>query len=244
MSHVSEFCQQLAPCLQLTFKGTQRSQALSQPLNLVCQLHYNCCRTSTHLSHQPHCYNNILMWAACRQTFFGFLWVSKFTTPSDTQYDKDCYLSIDDISIDSRDNPQLLKVNLKRSKTDSFQVGIEIYLGATSATIYPVKGLLPYLTVCGHSKGPLFILKDGKYLTQKCLCTLLNGLLIELHIKMQKYNTHSFRIGAAITARQANIPDAFIQLMGRWKSNTYLIYIKTPPVELAKLSKHLIINYQ
>ena len=78
----------------------------------------------------------------------------------------------------------------------------------------------------------------------QCLCTLLNGLLTELHIDTRKYNTHSFRIGAATTARQANILDPLIQLMGRWKSNAYLTYIKTPPMEMAKLSKHLIINYQ
>ena len=78
----------------------------------------------------------------------------------------------------------------------------------------------------------------------QCLCTLLNGLLTELHSDTRKYNTHSFRIGAANSARQANILDPLIQLMGRWKSNAYLTYIKTPPMEIAKLSKHLIINYQ
>ena len=59
------------------------------------------------------------------------------------------------------------------------------------------------------------------------LCTLLNGLLTELHIDTRKYNIHSFRIGAATTARQANIPNPLIQLMGRLKSNAYLTYIKT-----------------
>ena len=75
-------------------------------------------------------------------------------------------------------------------------------------------------------------------------CTLLNGLLTELHIDTRKYNALSFRIGVATTARQANILNPLIQLMGRWKSNTYLTYIKTPPMEMAKLSKYLIINYQ
>ena len=112
--------------------------------------------------------------AACCLAYFGFLRVSKFTTPSDTQYDKDCNLSIDDISIDSRDNPQLLKVTLKQSKTDPFWVGIDLYLGATGATVCPVRGLLPYLPLRGHHKGPLCILEDGKYLTRQCLFTLLD----------------------------------------------------------------------
>ena len=56
----------------------------------------------------------------------------------------------------------------------------------------------------------------------------------------QCYNTHSFRIGAATTARQANIPDAIIKMLGRWKSDAYQSYIKTPPQELSKLSKYLV----
>ena len=226
-------------------QGIQCRQALShlpKPwLPITLQLLQN---IYTYLSQQPHRYNNILMWAACCLAFFGFVRVSKFTTPSDTHYDKDCYLSIDDISIDSRDNAQLLKVTLKESKTDHFRVGVDLYLTATGGTICPVKALLPYLAMCGQYKGPLFNLEDGKYLTRQCLCTLLNGLLIELHIDTWKYNTHSFGIGATTTVRQANIPDLLIELMGKWKSNAYLTYIKTPPMEMANLSKHLIINYQ
>ena len=147
-----EFCQQLTPRLQLTLKGIQCSQALSHSpkprLPITLQLWQN---IYTYLSQQPHCYNNILMWAACCQ-LFGFLRVSKFTTYSDTQYDKDCHLSID-ISIDSRDNPQLLKVTLKQSKADPFHVGVDLYLEAIGATIHPVKGLLPCISVSGHHKG-------------------------------------------------------------------------------------------
>ena len=121
------------------------------------------------------------MWAACCLSFFGFLRVSEFTSPSDYQYNKDCHLSIDDISIYRRDNPQLLKVTLKQSKTDPFYVGVDLYLEATGGTICLVKALLPYLAVRGQYKGLLFILEDGKYLTRQCLYTLLNGLLTELH---------------------------------------------------------------
>ena len=177
-------------------------------------------------------------------SFFGFLRVSEFTTPSDTQYNKNCHLSIDNISIDSRDNPQLLKVTIKQSKTDPFLVGVDLYLGASGVTICPVKELLPYLDLRDHHKGPLFILENGKYLTRQHLCSLLDGLLTKLQIDTSKYNTHSFRIRAATTAKQANIPDSLIQLIGRWKSNAYMTYVKTSPVQLAKLSNHLITNYQ
>ena len=239
----SQFSRQLTPRLQLTLKGIQRSQAISHSprlrlpitLQLLQKIH-------AQLSKQPHHYNNILTWAACCLAFFGFLRVSEFTTPSDTQYDEDCHLSINDISLDSRDNPQLVKVTLKQSKTDPFRKGVDLYLGKTGATICPVRGLLPYLALHGHHRGPLFILEDGRYLTRQRLCSILHSLLTTLQIETQKYNTHSFRVGAATTARQANIPDPLIQLMGRWKSSAYLTYIKTSPADLAKLSKRLITN--
>ena len=143
--------------------------------------------------------------AACCLALFGFLRACEFTTiPSDTQYDKDCHLSIDDISIDNRDNLQLLKVTIKQSKTDPFRVGVDLYLGATGTTICPVKGLLPYLTLCSQHKGPLFILEAGKYLTCQHLCSLLDGLLTKLQIGTSKYNTYNFCIRAATTARQSN----------------------------------------
>ena len=151
---------------------------------------------------------------------------------------------MEDILIDSRDHPRLLKVTIKWSKTDPFQVGIDLYLSATGATICPVKGFLPYLSLRGQCKGPLFILEDRRCLTHQGLCILLDGVLTKLHIGSQKYNTHSFCIRAATTAREANIPDALIQLMERWKSIAYLTYMKTLPGDLAKLSKCLITNYQ
>ena len=227
----SQFSQQLTPHLQLTLKGIQRSQAISssqpprQHLLITLQLLQSIYQ---HLSQQPQHYNNILTWAVCCLAFFGFLRVSEFTVPSDAQYDKDCHLSIDDISIDNRKNPQLMRVTLKQSKTDPFQRGVDLYFGATGETTCPIKGILPYLALHGNHKGPLFILKDGKYLTRQRLNSLLNTLLTTLKIDSRKYNTHSFCIGAATTAREANIPDALIQLMGRWKSNAYLTYIKTP----------------
>ena len=118
------------------------------------------------------------MWAVCCLAFLAFyVRVSKFTVPSDNLYDKDCHLSMEDISIDSRDDPRLLNVTIKQSKTDPFQVGVDLYLGATGATICLVKGLLPYLALRGQCKGPFFILEDGRYLTHQRLCSLPYGAI-------------------------------------------------------------------
>jgi len=113
----------------------------------------------------------------------------------------------------------------------------------TGHAVCQVKGILPYLAARGNQKGPLFIFRDGKSLTHQHFSTALNGLLKQLHINEHYYNTHSFRIGAATTVRQANIPDTIIEMLGRWKSDTYQSYIKTPPQEYSRLSKCLTSGY-
>lgn len=39
---------------------------------------------------------------------------------------------------------------------------------------------------------------------------------------------HSFRIGAATSAAKARIEDHLIQSLGRWTSDSYVRYIRTP----------------
>ena len=240
----SFFDKQLTPRLQLTLKGIQKNQAVTQPprirLPITLQLMGN---IKALLAKQPSSYSNIMIWAACCLAFFGFLRVSEFTVPADDQYDESCHLSLSSISVDSRVNPQLLKIIIKQSKTNPFRKGVSIFLGATGENLCPVRGILPYLAIRGSHLGPLFIFEDGRSLTRHQFSSALNGLLNQLQMDTQSYNTHSFRIGAATTARQANIPDPIIKMLGRWKSDAYQSYIKTPPQELSKLSKYLISGY-
>lgn len=185
-----------------------------------------------------------MIWAACCLAFFGFLRVSEFTVPGVGSYDSYCHLSLQDIAIDNKNNPRLLQLVLKQSKTDPFRKGVKIYIGATDSTVCPVKAVLAYLAMRGSQTGPLFITQTGKGLTRQIFSTALDSLLAELNLDTQHYNTHSFRIGAATSAMQAKIPDTYIQMMGRWQSDAYQRYIKTPPTELAKLSKKLATSHQ
>ena len=51
--------------------------------------------------------------------------------------------------------------------------------------------------------------------------------------------SHSFRIGAITVAARNGIPDHLIQALGRWTSNAYQLYIRTPSEALASLSLQL-----
>ena len=192
------------------------------------------------LINQSHSYTNILIWVACCLAFFGFLRVSEFTIPSITSYNEESHLSPADISIDDRNNPRLLKVKIKQWITDPFRRGVNIYLGATGTTLCPIKAILPYLALrLKHHNDPLFIFEDGHIMKHQCFSSILDNLLSRLGFDSTRYNTHSVRIGAAITAAQANIPHASIQMLGRWKSNAYQMYIKTLPQELAHFTQYL-----
>ena len=94
-----------------------------------------------------------MLWDAYCLAFFGFLHVSEFTTPNLTGYNPSVHLSLQDVSIDSRENPSVLKVNIKQSKTDPFRRGIQIYLGATNSDICPIFGILSYLARRGSQPG-------------------------------------------------------------------------------------------
>ena len=192
------------------------------------------------LSQQPSSYNNIMLWAACCLAFFGFLRVSKFTMPTQADYVESTHLSIKDIFVDSHSNPCLVKVhiNTKQSKTDPFRQSADVYLGATDNPICPVSGILPYLR--GTQLSPLFITSDGRSLNRSLFSGKMDAILVSLQIDTNKYNTHSFRIGAATTTTQAQITEAHIKMLGRWCSVAYQRYIKMPPQELAQLSKQLV----
>ena len=231
----------ISPRLQLVLKGIKKAQAITQPAKTRLPITLDIMKNIKSLrSRQPKSYLNII---ACCLAFFGFLGVSEFTAPGDNLYDETSHLSFNSISIDNRDNPKQLKLTIKQSKTDPFRRGVNIYLGATSDIICPLRGILPYLVLRGSHPGPLFRFEDGKSLTRHCFSIELNNILQKLHLEKHLYNTHRFRIGAATSARQAHIPDFYIKMLGRWKSNAYLTYLKTSPEELARLSKCIIEGY-
>ena len=55
----------------------------------------------------------------------------------------------------------------------------------------------------------------------------------------RQFNTHSFRIGAATSAKHAGVSDLHLQALGRWRSDAYLKYVRLSLKDLARLSKSL-----
>ena len=116
---------------------------------------------------------------------------------------------------------------------------LNIYIGKTSTDICPVSAMLSYLVVWGRKEGPLFLFKDGRFLTRQRLVEELRKVLRKTGVDQSKYCGHSFRIGAATTAAARGIEDSVIKTLGRWKSLAYLQYVRIPRQELAHYSRLL-----
>ena len=79
----------------------------------------------------PRDANNIMLWVACTMCFFGFLRVGEIAVPSSQSYDAGAHLSVADVTLDNREQPSLVQVTIKVSKTDPFRKGVVIFMGKT-----------------------------------------------------------------------------------------------------------------
>ena len=72
-----------------------------------------------------------------------------------------------------------------------------------------MEAILLYLSVRGATPGPLFLSNNCKPLTWAEFSLAVSSLLEELGLTAAShYDTHSFRIGAATSAKDAGISDA------------------------------------
>ena len=167
--------------------------------------------------------------------FFEFMRSGEFTcSPSGNP--SDCTLTVSDVQVDSRTNPQMLSILLRRSKTDPFGTGTYPYIGQTGTVICPVSALLAYLAIRSPSPGPLFVFQNGTPLSRQQLVAHLRGALTGIGVDVASYLGHTFRIGAASTVAKAGFSDSFIQTLGRWRSQAFTTYIRTPVEDLVAAS--------
>ena len=85
----------------------------------------------------------------------------------------------------------------------------------------PVRALANYLTFRGLQTGPLFIFRNGMFLTRARVLDMLTCALPDVPF----VNTHSFRRGGASALASAGTSEELIQILGRWKSKAYRDYI-------------------
>ena len=182
-----------------------------------------------------HLPDHCMFWAACSLGYFGFLRASEFTVPNLPSFSSSLHLGVQDISVDSPSAPSCMRVRIKGSKTDPFRKGCFIHIGVGRRPLCAVRAVMNYLALRGDAPGPLFLLQNGQPLSRNILTDWLRQIMASARVP-GNFSSHSFRIGAATVAARNGVPDHLIQSMGRWSSNAYQLYIRTPAEALAALS--------
>ena len=183
--------------------------------------------------------DKIMLWAAFVTCFFGFLRSGEVCAKSVHTFDPSAELSVDCISVDSIQRPQVVRVHLRSSKTDPFREGVDVHLPHTGDDLCPVVALLAWLIHRGNSPGPLFRFQSGDSLTRPRLVSELRSVVSVFNEDAKRYSGHSFRSGAATMAAVVGVEDSQIKLLGRRKSGAYQHYLKLQGSHLAKIASRL-----
>ena len=223
------------PRLQRVVRGIKRLQGSASSAQLpvtdsIMLVIFN----SLDLTLPDHC----MFWAACTLAYFGFLRASEFTVSSNNSFSPPYHLTLQDLALDSLSSPETLHLHIKASKTDPFRKGSFIHIGRGKYPLCAIQAVVSYLTVRGAGPGHLFRLQSGQPLSRQHLTSWLRQIVASAGLP-GNFSSHSFRIGAATVAARQGIPDHLIQALGRWTSNAYQLYIRTPSAALAGLSSQL-----
>lgn len=181
-----------------------------------------------------------MIWAAFNLAFFAFLRCSEFTYAGVRQFNQHFDLCTDCIAFHPNlASPQRMTVHLKSSKTDISRQGQFLTIAGTSSALCAVAAMQKYFLLARPKQGPLFYFQSGRYLTRGVVSNLLKDSSRVAGLPYQCLKGHSFRIGAASVAAAAGLPDWLIKVLGRWSSDCYQLYIRTPQSTLESVAPRM-----
>ena len=171
--------------------------------------------------------------------FFAFLRCGEFTYK--TCFNPEVNLSMGDVKF--IEGNSIVQFTLKASKTDPFRQGVTVHLCTTGHEICPVSALIYYLNAIPQtnrfSNQPLFIDNNYRPLSRYMFTSFLRMVLQRLGLDSSCYLPHSFRAGASTTCSEVGIEDHLIRTLGRWISDSYIRYIRTPLSAISLAQRNL-----
>jgi hypothetical protein len=177
--------------------------------------------------------------------FFGCLRASELTVPNGTSYNSAVHVSNSDVSISAvaTGNADQLCVHVKRSKTDHFNKGFNVYIGCARHDVCGLCAVVAYLdwkrSVGQMAPDAPFFSMDGAALSKSMFVQNTRMYLALLGLDSGRFSGHSFRSGGATSAAQAGLADWEIKLLGRWTSDAYQRYIRAPPAMLRSFAQRM-----
>lgn len=240
------------PLVSRCFKGIKKSRAVNQldrrPIttDIIAQL-----RTQLN----PSSFHCRLYYAAATLATFGLLRMGEFTVDNRATSKSNAFkvLTLQQLKLMKEDGTVVpvcsfadfthvtrFSLTLRTSKTDPFRKSVTIHVGHST----PVHAMLDYLRVhprINDMSAPLFVQSKTNHqpLTRSLMIGVTRILLQRLGFNESHYHGHSFRKGGATSLFQAGVADSVIQLMGRWTSDCYKLYIVTPISTLLQASRSL-----
>lgn len=166
-----------------------------------------------------HWYNTLLYQSMFLFAFYAFCRVGEITLSSSPSYHTVC---ISDIQFNKDLTMTVHFKHFKHSEGKS----VDIIIHPATKSFCPVRILSRYISYRGHNPGPLFIFSNGIPVSTSNFSSTLAKVLQFLDLPTSVYKSHSFRIGAATHAAIRGFSDQQIRIMGRWKSNAFLKYIR------------------
>ena len=160
--------------------------------------------------------------------FYGFFRVGELTTKTPER--RHSVLQFQSLSfLKSRNEVQAAKLVITDYKHNTTGRPFSIIIHRES-TVHccPVEFLLRWCRMRGSNSGPLFCLADGSAVKTEVFTRQLKGALAFCDLDCSSYKSHSFRIGAASLAAENGMSDAQIRGLGRWKSDAFKLYIRSP----------------
>ncbi|KAF5387550.1 hypothetical protein D9757_006561 [Collybiopsis confluens] len=180
--------------------------------------------------------------AAYKLAWSGFLRCGEFTLGEREVFNPAVHLTRDSVQfLPSFDNPSHIRLTLPESKTDPFRKGVSILIAAVPHSPFCAVTALKHLFATHPlpSGSPLFCTTVGLPMTRSFFISMLKSHLEAAGIPSVGYSGHSFRRGAATSAAAAGYSDYEIQLLGRWRSDAYKLYIDVPVDRVLHLSARL-----
>ena len=150
--------------------------------------------------------------------------------------------------IEDKGKTKMIRIFIPVSKSDIFRQGVHIHLPclcifSTQCPVHETIKMIELrekLNITMDPMSPLFIFSNKKPLQKLHVSKLLNKLPIQPIVGKHKFTGHSFRRGGATALAENGTPDWIIQMLGRWKSESYKKYIGCQPSQICEYVKQML----
>lgn len=172
-------------------------------------------------THTPNRYKRRLFTALFTSMYHAALRISEVCKTDKSNHT----LHHSQINLQTKHKTQTLQISFRSFKHSS-KTTPKLVLATTKSTTCPVKAYSKFLKVRPNISGPAFCQKSGSPLKRPQVAQSLKHYLALSGYNPKYFNTHSFRIGKTTDLAKQGYSHPNIALIGRWKSNAYLTYIK------------------